>query len=325
MPSKSGSVKILNHASFAVVLARSRFALNRNIEIDAHTLERLLDLFQKANFDFVGLGECRDRILGKKAERRCVVITFDDGYLDNYEHAYPILAERRIPFAVYLASKFPERQMPTWWYALEDMVLAKDEISFRHDGTDHTFPCLSATDMEATFSKLHHLVMSAEDRETYDRLLELLFIDWDGEICSCKQALPMSWEQVAELAQDDLVEIGAHTMSHAPLTCQSDLDSRNEILQSKLDLEARIGSPVIHFAYPYGMHGGREREIVGAGFQTAVTTWPGNLHHAHASSLEALPRIAITDDTFKGDYLSLMTSGVRPFVENSFSKVMHFD
>ena len=119
---------------------RSRFASNRNIEIDTHTLERLLDLFQKADFDFVGLGECRARILGKKAERRCVVITFDDGYLDNYEHAYPILAERRIPFAVYLASKFPERQMPTWWYALEDLVLAKDEISFCHEGIDHTFP-----------------------------------------------------------------------------------------------------------------------------------------------------------------------------------------
>ena len=136
----------------------------------------------------------------------------------------------------------------------------------------------------------------------------------------------MSWEQIVELSKDELVEIGAHTMSHAPLTCQSEGDSRREIQQSKEYLEGKIDLPVLHFAYPYGMHGKKDREIVKeSGFLTATTTWPGNLHHAHRHFLETLPRVAITDDVLRGDYLNLMISGVRPFVDNSFAKVMRFD
>ena len=135
----------------------------------------------------------------------------------------------------------------------------------------------------------------------------------------------MNWEHIVEMSRDELVEIGAHTMSHIPLTCQSDEDVRREIEQSKKDLEGKIGASVMHFAYPYGMHGRREREIVKKlGFSTATTAWPGNLHHAHEACFNSLPRVAITDDLPKGDYLNLMISGVRPFVENSFSKVMRF-
>ena len=302
---------------------RSRFAMNRNIEISSDTLEKVIDLFKRAEFDFVSLDECRKRILGKRVERRCVTFTFDDGYLDNYEHAYPILRRKEVPFTIYVASSFPNRQMPTWWYALEQLILAKDDVSFHHNKRKYAFPCGTVDQMHATFASIHHMILLAESRTVYQRLIEEVFSDWDGDAYNCPGALPMRWEHIIELSKDELVEIGAHTMSHAPLTCQSERDARSEIQQSKEDLEERTGLPVLHFAYPYGMQVKRDREIVNeSGFLTATTTWPGNLHHAHKNSLERLPRIAITDEALDGDYLDLMISGVRPFVDNSFSKVM---
>jgi len=304
----------------------SRFAMNRSIEVTSDTLEKVVNLFKRLEFDFVGLEECRKRILEeKKGKRRCVVFTFDDGYRDNYECAYPVLRKHEIPFVLYVASNFPNRKMATWWYALEDLIISRKNVSFHHNEREYNFPCKTVDEMHAAFAAIHHMILLSESKAVHHQLMEDVFHDWDGDLCNCSGALPMNWEHVVEMSHDELVEIGAHTKSHAPLTCQSDADSRFEILQSKKDLEAKIGKPVMHFAYPYGMHGKRERDTVKElGFSTATTTWPGNLHQTHAACLNSLPRVAITDDFLKGDYLNLMISGFRPFVENSFSKAMRF-
>ena len=91
--------------------------------------------------------------------------------------------------------------------------------------------------------------------------------------------------------------IGAHTLTH-PMLAKHDADvARREIAGSKQRLEAELGIPIRHFAYPVGDPGSagpRDFALVAeAGFESAVTTRPGHLFPEHAAHLHALPRVSL--------------------------------
>lgn len=82
--------------------------------------------------------------------------------------------------------------------------------------------------------------------------------------------------QLREIAKDDLVEIGAHTVHHIWLKGQSPKRASDEVLQSKLALEKLIGKRVVSFAYPFGAFDRQAIEVVqNAGFTNAVSTVAG--------------------------------------------------
>lgn len=86
----------------------------------------------------------------------------------------------------------------------------------------------------------------------------------------------MYWNQVKEISQSNLVEIGAHSMHHKSLDSLSDKDAYNEILDSKLVLELSLGQQITTFAYPYGHFTDQTVEIIkSAGFTSALTTIEG--------------------------------------------------
>jgi peptidoglycan/xylan/chitin deacetylase (PgdA/CDA1 family) len=86
----------------------------------------------------------------------------------------------------------------------------------------------------------------------------------------------MTTSQLLEIAGSGLVEIDAHTVNHANLTAISLTSARTEITQGKHALEALLGHPVHHFAYPYGRHDAEVEKLVAeAGFQTGLTTDKG--------------------------------------------------
>ena len=115
------------------------------------------------------------------------------------------------------------------------------------------------------------------------------------EVARAIDKLCIRWDQVEAMAAHSLVTIGAHTVSHPVLKNLPLEAARTEMLESRRRIEARIGRPVTHFAYPYGapLQVG-EREFALArecGFATAVTTRLANVSPANAAHLECLPRI----------------------------------
>ena len=102
----------------------------------------------------------------------------------------------------------------------------------------------------------------------------------------------LSWDEIEELDQLDLISFGAHTRTHPALPRLSLDRARAEILGSKRDLETRLGRTVTDFCYPAGLYGDREAQIVReAGFTTGVTCEPGVNEAANA--LLALRRTMI--------------------------------
>jgi peptidoglycan/xylan/chitin deacetylase (PgdA/CDA1 family) len=103
----------------------------------------------------------------------------------------------------------------------------------------------------------------------------------------------MSWEQVAML-RDAGMEIGAHTIDHFDLTTLDPAESERQIVQSKADLEQRLGISVASFCYPTGLYNWTIAEQArAAGFLSATTTrWDND-----NSDLMALPRRRIAGGT----------------------------
>ncbi len=86
----------------------------------------------------------------------------------------------------------------------------------------------------------------------------------------------MSWGQVKEISQSNLVEIGAHTMDHLSLKSLNQTQAQYEISQSKKELEQKLGIQVSSFAYPYGAYNNQAEDLVKSnGFNNASTTNSG--------------------------------------------------
>lgn len=95
--------------------------------------------------------------------------------------------------------------------------------------------------------------------------------DWPDQISNIPRLSLLSWEQLGEMAGAGF-EIGAHSVTHRPLTKIADAEAAREIVESKIAIEDRLGLPVKTFAYPFGLFGAPHREIARQHFRGAVTT-----------------------------------------------------
>jgi peptidoglycan/xylan/chitin deacetylase (PgdA/CDA1 family) len=109
-----------------------------------------------------------------------------------------------------------------------------------------------------------------------------------------RELLPMSWDQLGELA-DAGWEVGSHTRTHPHLPTVDDGMLRTELVESRAMVEQRLGRPCPTLAYPYGDYDERVVEAAGAAGYSAAGTLPGRLH---AERPLAWPRVGIyhTDD-----------------------------
>ena len=143
-----------------------------------------------------------------------------------------------------------------------------------------------------------------------------------GRVC---RELCMGWDEIAGMAADPLVTIGAHTVSHPILAKLTAENARTEMLDGVRAIAARLGRSPSHFAYPVGTpDAAAPREFAlaaGAGFKTAVTTRPGVLFPDHVRHLTALPRISVNGEFQRLRYLDVLLSGAPTALMNRFRRV----
>ena len=118
-----------------------RFQPNRLLEVTPRFLARVVKLLRRSRIDVISLDEMHRRMTERDFGRRFVCLTFDDGYRDNLEHAYPILKDADMPFAVYVPTGFPDRLGELWWLALEAVIAKHDSIGLVIAGENRTFDC----------------------------------------------------------------------------------------------------------------------------------------------------------------------------------------
>src|SRR3954453_23525319 len=150
-----GLILTLHHVRPA---RHDQFQPNKFLEITPEFLETIVLCLQRDNVDLVSIGEAQRRLTEMDYKRRFAVLTLDDGYRDTKDYAYPILKKHDVPFAVYVATSFPDRRGQLWWTVMESIVAANDTIAITIDGIDRRLSCRSPTEKYATYLRLRGLL-----------------------------------------------------------------------------------------------------------------------------------------------------------------------
>jgi peptidoglycan/xylan/chitin deacetylase (PgdA/CDA1 family) len=302
------------------------FQPNRLLEVTPRFLERLLRRLKRARMDVISLDEMHRRFIGGEFKRRFVCITFDDGYKDIKQWAYPLLKKYELPFALYIPTSFPDRLGELWWVALEAVIAQNRRVGLVVNGEDRFFDCASVSQKRELYDEVYRYLRSMKTEDELRRVVRDLCACHCVDMAAFCRDLCMDWSEIAELADDPLVTIGAHTVKHEMLKKVPDAAAvRAEMEMSRAVLEAALGRRPEHLAYPVGdptSAGPREFRVASElGFKTAVTTRPGVLFKAHRDYLTALPRISVNGEFQRQRYLKVLMSGAATAMWNGFRRV----
>ena len=164
---------------------------------------------QDAGLDVVSLDDAVQR-LKQGDDRRFASFTFDDGYRDVAEHAWPLFKLRSLPLTLYLPTDFIDGRGELWWFALEQVIARADEIELCRDGALWRLDTATVPDKIRAFDDIYWWLRTV-DEATQRRVVRELAERYDVDMAGDCHKLVMDWDQVRTLAADPLVTIGAHT------------------------------------------------------------------------------------------------------------------
>jgi peptidoglycan/xylan/chitin deacetylase (PgdA/CDA1 family) len=289
------------------------FQPNRGLEITPEFLDSALATVRRLGFELVRMDEALRRLADGGAP--FAAITFDDGYRDLVQFALPVLERHEAPFTAYIATGFASREARLWWMELEEAFLRLDRIEVAEEGLPSPLQSATPAQKNASFDQLYW-ALRAKPEEKLLRVIAGLAARAKIDSAALLNAFCMDWDEIQTLSRHPLATIGAHTINHRMLAKWPDEVARDETARSKALIEARIGQPVRHFAYPVGdptSAGAREfalaKEI---GFASAVTTRPGMLFDEHRDHPTALPRLSVNGAWQDEGYVEILLSGA-PF------------
>jgi len=311
-----GLIFTLHHVAPSNPDPQSEFCPNRILTITPEFLEQTIVQVIAAGYDIVDLSEARRRLLENDFRRRFVCFTMDDGYQDNFATALPIFRKHNAPFTVYVSTGIIDGTAILWWEHLEDVVRQHEKISLTLAGREFDYQTVSGEEKYRAFDAIYWHLRSL-DQIAQQEAMALLLREFAIDPAKLCEQCAMTWSTLAELAQDDLVTIGAHTVSHYALSKLSPEEIRDEVTKGRELIAEKLDQPPAeHFAYPFGDSGSatqREFEILaGLNFATSTTTRKGILFPEHKDHLHALPRVSLNGDYQKDRYVRLFLSGA-PF------------
>ena len=208
-----------------------------------------------------------------------MLLTFDDGYRDNFDLAVPILGERKVPATFFVPTGFLDSPRLPWWDHVACVIKqtqARRLIVERHSqgGPSPLEIDLQTMSRSAAIMKIIRAFLDgtiADERWFLDRLAECARVEIDSEGLGRK--LFMSWAHVRQLADSGAgLTIGSHAHSHRNLAALDDETQSHELTGSKQILEARLGRPIKALAYPYGVAGYLHDEDQGFGSPSRLST-----------------------------------------------------
>ncbi len=256
-----------------------------------------VDIFKKQvewladNFRILPVGELVKRSRKGLSLDGTASITFDDGYSDNYELAFPILKSLQLPATFFITTNFVDGHMP--WFDRIHYAIRKTGKAFGHlklNGKFYDIPLGNMSERLEAISLVKNRLKKIQplEMEIYikgiEKRLHVAFSKRDA-------VRFMNWNQLREMASAGM-EIGSHTLSHPILSLLPDSQARTEIAESKACLEEKLRQPVRSFCYPNGKSGDfsetTKKFAKEAGYCSAVTTQIG--YFTRDTDLYEIPR-----------------------------------
>ncbi len=305
----AGAILMLHHVSPEKADA---FEPNRVLKVTPLFLEQVIQQVRGAGFEILSLDDAHFRLIEGDSRRPFVCFTFDDGYRDNLEHAYPVFKRYDLPFAVFIPTDYPDGNGDLWWLALEKVIAVVNALTVKIDGSLRRLKCATPAEKDAAFHTVYWWLRSIDESDARTFVRELCQgIGFDPDMLCAD--LVMNWGEIRQLAADPRVTIGAHTRRHFALAKLTLAEARAEIEESVKRIEHETGRPCRHFSYPYGDEasaGPREFQLVKElGLRTGVTTRRGVIHRDDSCEMSALPRISLSGQYRNPRYVKVLLSG----------------
>lgn len=250
-----------------------------------------------------------------------VAITFDDGYADNLLQAAPILQRHGVPATFFVVAHAVDSGKEFWWDELDQLLLQPNtlpsslhvkvsglagewslgevatysqEVWRRFSGWNVLQP--PPTPRHATYLELSRRLRPLPFASR-NEALEQLFIQAGLTRAARAEHRAVNAQEIINLPTDDLMDIGAHTMTHSQLGALAPDKQRAEIADGKQRLEEYLGRPVPSFSYPYGTRHDYTADTVQlareAGFELACSNFAGVVKKT--TDRFQLPRMLVRD------------------------------
>ncbi len=286
----------------------------------AHFAEHL-EVLQKYG-QILSLRQLTSALQQGKLPDKTIVVTFDDGYADNFYHAKPLLEQYEIPATIFVAAGQIGQKSEFWWDELDRLFLQPGrlpdqghlnirgnivkwemgEAAHYDEQTFETYRQWNITDnvdpssRQKLYRLLFHEIRNLPNNERNEALASLqrwASVDAAGRTSHHT----LTKEELICLANSDFIEIGAHTVTHPILSVLPLEKQAAEIQQSKACLESVLGFPVTSFSYPSGGRADYMTTTVTltreAGFSSSCSAFAGYVY-PHSDMFQ-LPRFVVRD------------------------------
>ncbi|HVB75198.1 MAG TPA: polysaccharide deacetylase family protein [Ktedonobacteraceae bacterium] len=213
--------------------------------------------------------------------RTPLVLTFDDGYHDNYTHAFALARELQVPITIFLIPGYIESGNRFWWLSKNHLVKHTQVEKVSVEGKIYHLhqPVERQALLQVIDTHLRH-APSVAQRETFLLAMHEALAVPVAITPEEDATRPLMWAEIREMQQSGEVSFGAHTMHHPILSYLTDQQEvQREIQECRVALEQQLERPVRAFAYPVGQRahiGERVTQAVQqAGYDWAFTTLYG--------------------------------------------------
>jgi peptidoglycan/xylan/chitin deacetylase (PgdA/CDA1 family) len=228
---------------------------------------------------------------------RSVLLTFDDGYRDNYELAFPVLKRRGLQATFFVTTGFLDQPRVPWWDELAWMVqTSRSDVIAGGEWLPGELR-LTPGNRRGAIRALDKAYKSLPGHQTEE------FLDFCGSRAGtgrCDPALGaelwMTWAMAAEM-RDAGMSIGGHTVNHPVLARLSHTEQQTEVAECRRRIEQELRTPMEVFAYPVGLPGtfdARTRACLEREGVRIAFSFGGGRPRRHTLDRLAVPRAGVT-------------------------------
>jgi peptidoglycan/xylan/chitin deacetylase (PgdA/CDA1 family) len=186
----------------------------------------------------------------RQLPNKVAVITFDDGYKDNYTYAFPILKKYNVPATIFLTTGYLNNGK-LFWFDLVRYILWNTKLKQIELDNYGIISLNTVRIKKKSINKFGEYLKKIPDEKKNYLIKRIIKISKLNIPHNLGKDIILTWEEVKEMNQSG-IDFGAHTLTHPILTRISKKKAMYEIIQSKKEIEKRLGKEVTTFCYPNG-------------------------------------------------------------------------
>jgi len=218
-----------------------------------------MEYLKRKGFGVMTSREFIDCIKSNKIpKQKSVLITFDDGFKDNFTNAFPLLSKLRFPFIIFLTTDFIGKRAE-WFNEYAYSHLHANRNTTKHNITRENMETIRSSEF---VRKNMGFLLNYSDEKLKELIYSLNEVA-SQQICQ--------WDDVKEMSEQG-VSFGSHSCKHWFLSDLSTEDLIQEVKNSKVKIEKMIGKEVKLFAYPFGNYSKKVKKVLSQqGYEAAFS------------------------------------------------------